>query len=155
MKHYLVEIRRNHPALSAEIRQHALGCALCRREIELYDAVAAGVASLPRRAVPARLKELVFERLARPAYRAWHLAAALVFAWAAPLLFQQLGATRGIAANWLPALYASFGLLNLLLIFAVAFHLFSMHRRGVIDVEKRLLDALEAPGRFWSRLRRP
>lgn len=154
MTHFLREIRRDHPQLADEVREHAAQCPLCQRELELMDAVAAGVAAMPRRAVPAILKELVFERLARPAYRAWHLAAAVALAWAAPLLFQQLDLVRAVDAGWLPALYASFGLLNFLLIFVAAIHLFSMHRRGVIDAERRFLDAMEMPGRFLARLRR-
>lgn len=153
MQHYIDEIRRNHRELDPVVAEHAANCPVCRRELELLDRIGEAVAALPRVSAPAQLKQMVMERLYRPAYRAWHLAVAGVLAGLAPLVFHKFGVTAYAGEGWAPAMFVAFGILNFLLVFAAGFHLLLNNRRSVESLERTVEDYLEHPGRLLERFR--
>ncbi len=143
----------NPDELSAEARAF-LGTQRGRSEARVARSIAAGAADLPRSAVPLRLREMVFDRLFRPAYGAWHLALACVSAALSPLFFHYLVQSVDVHPNWLPVVFAAYGLLNLMLIFPLAFYILQKHRKGFEDFEKSVDETIEHPGRLLDRFRR-
>ena len=105
--------------------------------------------------VPARLRALVFDRLTRPAYRWYHIAAAAVFAGLSPVVLQQAQASGLLVMDdsMLPWVYVSFGVLNAMLVFPVAFYLLANRRRDIEEIERSFDLYLEHPSRLFARFR--
>ncbi|MEQ9364919.1 MAG: hypothetical protein RIF32_11780 [Leptospirales bacterium] len=139
------------PAAAEFARSHSTG----RREARLAGVIAAGIESMPRLSVPARLRAMVLDRLRGPAYRWYHIATAAMLAALSPIVFQeaQLSGALAIDVGWMPWVYFSFGLLNLMLVVPVAFHIFLNRRAAIESLGRSFDDYLEHPSRLFSRFR--
>ncbi|MCR9145264.1 MAG: hypothetical protein NXI24_23700 [bacterium] len=139
------------PAAAEFVRTHPVG----RREARIASSIAGGIGELPRLSVPARLRAMVLDRLGRPAYRWYHIAAAAMLAALSPIVFQeaQISGALAIEAHWMPWVYISFGLLNVMLVVPVAFHIFLNRRDDIEQLGRSFDDYLESPGRFLGRFR--
>lgn len=137
------------PAAAEFAQNHPVG----RRELRIAGSIAGGVADLPRLSVPARLRAMVLDRLRKPAYRWYHLAATAALAAISPIAWQQSGGGLQIAEGMLPWVFLAFGLLNLMLVLPLAAHIY-LHRRGDLEELGRSFDDyLDQPSRIFSRFR--
>ncbi len=158
MQRHLAEIYdRRDPAapLSPEAEAFAQSHPIGRREARIARSIAEGVADQPRLSVPARLRALVLDRLRRPAYRWYHIAAAGMLAALSPLIFQQAQGEGALAvdAAWMPWVYICFGLLNVMLVVPLAFHIFLNRRDDIEELGRSFDDYLEHPSRLFTRFR--
>lgn len=145
---YERDARDLSPAAAQFAEQHPVG----RRERRIAGSIAEGVAELPRMSVPARLRAMVLDRLRKPAYRWYHLAATAGLAAISPIAWQHSGALS-VAPGMLPWVFLAFGLLNLVLVVPLAAHIY-MNRRGELEELGRSFDDyLEHPSRIFTRFR--
>lgn len=154
---HLTEIyeRSGSSQLSPAAAHFAKTTAVGRREVRISRGIASGVEDLPRLSVPARLRALVLDRLRGPAYRWYHIAAAVMFAGLSPIVFQhaQVNGVLTINSTWLPWVFFFFGLLNLMLVVPLAFHILLNRRDDIEELGRSFDDYLEHPSRLFSRFR--
>jgi hypothetical protein len=152
---YCAEIYADPDNLSPAAVRFARDTERGQREMRMARAIVGGIASIPRVPVPARLRAMIFDRISGPAYRWYHLAAACVMTALSPLVFQHVQSTGSmqIDATYLPWVFFCFGLLNLMLVFPLAFFILQNRRHRIEELGRSFDDYLEHPSRLFSRFR--
>ena len=84
-QHYLQQIRMSHESLDAVALKHIEQCPVCRTEYELFRKIERTVQTLPGRKAPAFLRDMILQRVIRPAYQLWHLVFGLLLAILSPM----------------------------------------------------------------------
>ena len=89
-KHYIREIREAHEQLDHRALAHIEICPLCRSEYEVYRKIEHTVQHLPQYTAPLILRDLILQRVIRPAYKLWHLFLGLTAAILSPMVLVYL-----------------------------------------------------------------
>lgn len=84
-KHYIKEIQLDHESLGPAALEHIEHCPVCRREFEVFQKIEKSVSALPVRPAPAFLRDMILQRVIRPAYQLWHLVLGLLSAIISPM----------------------------------------------------------------------
>lgn len=84
-KHYIEEIRQGHEALGPDALAHIEACSSCKNEYDIFHKIERTVAALPPQLAPAFLRDMILQRVIRPAYQLWHLVMGLIAAIISPM----------------------------------------------------------------------
>ncbi|HBS06682.1 MAG TPA: hypothetical protein DEA96_17065 [Leptospiraceae bacterium] len=84
-KHYIQEIRQGHESLGPEALAHLERCSKCKNEYDIFHKIERSVAALPIQAAPSFLRDMILQRVIRPAYQLWHLVMGLIAAIISPM----------------------------------------------------------------------
>ncbi|MCB1316149.1 MAG: hypothetical protein KDK27_09360 [Leptospiraceae bacterium] len=113
-----LEIFQDHEALTPAVQKHIEQCSVCLAELQFAQAIKSAVIHLPMRPVPSNLAVQIRERLLSPAYRLWHIAAALLFLVFSPIVFSYSlrWISGGVVQGTSIVMFSLFGVLVFLMI---------------------------------------